>query len=171
MKQYKCQYPDCETISTIRSKVKNKDSEYYGLYVCNYHASQLRPRKVSEKTQRTQKARKEQRSDYPEFYQRHILQAEGSRCLECNKRLYGNSSSNIVHILAKSLSPEVATLDENIIYLCGIYSENQCHSLFDSSMEKRSQMKCFPETLERYKLMRDKIKNISHEVLFYESLI
>ena len=171
MKQYKCEYPNCETISTIRSKVKNKDSEYYGLYVCNYHASQLRPKTVSDKTRRTQKARKEQRFDYPQFYQKHILQAEGSRCLECGKRLYSNSSSNIVHILAKSLSPEVATLDENIIYLCGIYSENQCHSLFDSSLEKRSQMNCFSKSVEQYKLLRDKIKNISHEVLFYESLI
>lgn len=167
MKQYKCQYPYCETMSTIRSKVKNKDSEYYGLYVCNYHASQLRPRRVSEKTQRTQKARKEQRSDYPEFYQRHILQAEGSRCLECNKRLYGNSSNFIPHVLSKSLSPEVATNDQNILaYLC-----SEHHTEFDSSLEKRSQMKCFPQSIEQYKLLKPNLINITAETLFYDKFL
>ena len=167
MKHYKCQYPNCETISTIRSKVKDPDSEYYGLYVCNYHASQLRPRRVSEKTQRTQKARKEQRSDYPEFYQRHILQAEGSRCLECNKRLYGNSSNFIPHVLSKSLSPEVATNDDNILcYLCG-----NCHTKFDSSLEKRSQMNCFPKSVEQYKLLKPYLTNITAETLFYDKCL
>lgn len=166
MKQYKCQYPNCDNMSTIRSKIKNKDSEYYGLYVCNHHVSQLRPRKVSEKTQRTQKARKEQRSDYPEFYQRHIIQAEGSRCLECQRRLYGNSSMNIVHIIMKSTNPELATIDDNIIYLC-----QDCHYTFDSSLERRSQMNCFNITVDRYKLIKYIVKNISSEVIFYENLI
>ena len=164
---YKCAIPDCEKIVKIRTTIKNKDSEFFGKKVCPYHASQFNKKsEISDKTKRTKRIRAEIRKDYPEFFKKHIEIARGRTCLECGKALSGNSTE-IAHIIMKSRNPELAILDENILYLCG----DMCHHKFDSSMEKRKEMKCFDESLERYKSIRDKIKRHSTETLFYENLI
>lgn len=165
MKLYKCEYPNCENLSKIRSKIKNKDSEYYGLSVCNYHASQHRLKVVSEQTRRTQKVRKEQRKDYPEFYKKHCKIAVRKHCLECGSKLQG-TSSEIAHIIRKSSNPELSVLDDNILYLC-----TDCHNIFDTSLERRSQMKCFQQSVEQYKLMQDKVENNSSEVWHYIKIL
>jgi hypothetical protein len=163
---YACQFPGCETKTKIRSKVKNKESKYFGLLVCNFHANQLRVKTTSDKTRRTKEARKEQRKNYPEFYQKHIDIASKKRCAECNKKLTGNVAE-IAHIIMKSTNNELATIDENIIYLCA----DTCHHKFDTSLEKRKKMHCFNISLQQYKLFRDKIQKHSSETLFYENLI
>ena len=164
---YKCAIDGCDRIVKIRTTIKNKDSEFYGKKVCQYHASQFNKKsEISDKTKRTRSIRAEIRKDYPEFFKKHIEIARGRRCLECGKALSGNSTE-IAHIIMKSRNPELAILDENILYLCG----DMCHHKFDSSMEKRKEMKCFDESLERYKSIRDKIKRHSTETLFYENLI
>ena len=164
---YKCDIPYCEKMVKIRTTIKNKDSEFFGKRVCPYHASQFNKKsEISDKTKRTRSIRAEIRKDYPEFFKKHIEIARGRRCLECGKALSGNSTE-IAHIIMKSRNPELAILDENILYLCG----DMCHHKFDSSMEKRKEMKCFDESLERYKSIRDKIKRHSTETLFYENLI
>mgnify|MGYP003583079287 CR=1 FL=1 len=166
IKNYKCQYPNCEKMSKIRSKVKNKDSEYYGLSVCNYHANLLRDLKQkSDQTRRTEKARAEQRKDYPEFYQKWCEIASRTVCNECGDKLKG-LSTEVCHIIMKSTNNELAVLDDNIILLC-----EKCHSLFDKSLESRSEMKCFPQSLEQYKLIQKKVEIYSSEVRFYEELI
>lgn len=165
-KKYKCEYPDCETMCNIRSRVKDKSSVYYGLSVCNHHAVLLRPqKKTSEKTLRTQNARKEQRKDYPEFYQSQIQEAQGKSCLECGKTLQG-SSTEIAHIIMKSKNPELSVLNDNIIYLC-----ESCHGKFDQNMEVRSCMKCFNQSIDQYKLIQNKVLRHSSETLYYEALI
>jgi 5-methylcytosine-specific restriction endonuclease McrA len=162
MKLYDCQFPNCDKKCAIRSKVKDKDSEYYGLLVCPFHANQLRPKTVSDKTRRTRQARQEQRKDYPEFYQKHIDIASRKNCEECGIKLYGNSTE-IAHIIAKSTNPETATDDNNIIYLC-----QSCHSMYDSSLRVREKMKVIEIALERFKLLD--IKNITSEVIFFQNL-
>ena len=164
-KKLPCQYPDCENFSPIRSKVKDRDSEFFGLYVCNYHANILRPKKVSDQTRKTREKRKEQRKDYPAFFSRWVANIQGKPCAECGKPVEGNSS-NVAHIIMKSTNNELAVLDENIIILC-----KECHFNFDSSLEKRSKMKCFTQSLEQYNLIRDKVERYSAEVRFYENLI
>lgn len=148
---YPCQYPCCKTMTKIRSKVKDPESEYFGLMVCNFHASQLRVKTVSEKTRRTQQARKEQRKDYPEFYQKHIEIAKGKECEECRKRLQGNSTE-ICHILGKSDNPEIATEDLNIIYLCW-----ECHTKFDHSRSSRRKMEVFDWAQNKISQIESKI--------------
>lgn len=148
---YKCQFPGCETTTKIRSKVKDRESEYYGLMVCNFHANQLRVKTVSDKTRRTQQARKEQRKDYPEFYQKHIEIAKSKECEECKKRLQGNSTE-ICHILGKSDNPEIATEDLNIIYLCW-----ECHTKFDHSRSSRRKMEVFDWAQNKISQIESKI--------------
>lgn len=155
MKMYKCEYPDCETHSKIRTTIKDKDSEYFGIRVCSFHAGQLRTKKTSDKTRRTQQARAEQRKDYPAFYQRHCDSARGKRCLECNSILQGNSTE-IVHILSKEKNPELATEDANIIYLCW-----ECHTKFDKSGTDRKKMKVYNFAQAQLKIIEDKILNKS----------
>ena len=165
-KKYKCQFPECNTESQIRSKIRNKDSEYYGLYVCNRHANQERALKVkSEQTIRTEKARKETRKDYPEFYQKWCEKVQKMRCLECSRPLQGNSTE-VAHVLSKSLSIEFATNDLNIIALCSSH-----HTQFDRNLETRSQMECFQESVERFKLLEPFIKNVTSETLFYSEYL
>jgi len=87
--------------------------------------------------------RKEERKDFPEFFQKHIEIAKNKFCEECGEKLKGNSSE-IAHILPKSYYKSISTNDNNIIYLCGIYSENQCHTNFDNYDEKKfKKMHCY----------------------------
>ena len=159
-----CEFPGCEKSEQIRSKVKDRDSEHFGLYVCKYHANLLRKKTRSDKTRRTQEARKEQRKDYPEFFQKMCEIARVSVCEECGIRLRGNSTE-IAHILSKAeyMSPEVATDPTNILFLCSDH-----HTQFDRNLETRSQMKANLEAKERYKLLQERLTNVTAETLFYD---
>lgn len=163
-KKYKCEYPECEKETQIRTKIKNRDSEYFGLNVCPYHANlEKAPKVKSDQTRRTEKARAEQRKDYPEFYQKWCEKVKGWHCVECGNIVQGNST-NIAHVLAKSTSPEVATNDMNIIVLC-----DKHHFDFDKSLDSRSQMKCFQKSVLQYTVLKPLLKNITSETIFYEN--
>ena len=163
---YKCEIPDCEKIVKIRTTIKNKDSEFFGKKVCPYHASQFNKKsEISDKTKRTRSIRAEIRKDYPDFFKKHIKIASRKRCAETNVKLTGNIYE-VCHILSKSLSPEVATDDFNIIYLSA-----EAHNRFDSSLSNRKEMKCFQLSVERYKELKPYLKKITHETLFYDKFI
>lgn len=163
---YKCEIPDCEKIVKIRTTIKNKDSEFFGKKVCPYHASQFNKKsEISDKTKRTKRIRAEIRKDYPDFFKKHIKIASEKRCAETNVKLTGNVYE-VCHILSKSLSPEVATDDFNIIYLSA-----EAHNRFDSSLSNRKEMKCFQLSVERYKELKPYLKKITHETLFYDKFI
>lgn len=165
---YECQIPDCQNKCKIRTKIKDQNSEYYGLLVCTSHANQFRLKKTSDKTRRTQKARQEQRKDYPEFYQKMIEISKKKNCEECGKKLQGNSTE-IVHILAKrdSMSPEVATNPLNIIFLCG-----DCHTKYDKNLSARSTMeKAMEKSISQYKELEPFLKNRTSETLFFDKYL
>lgn len=163
---YKCEIPDCEKMVKIRTTIKNKDSEFFGKRVCPYHASQFNKKsEISDKTKRTRSIRAEIRKDYPDFFKKHIKIASRKRCAETNVKLTGNVYE-VCHILSKSLSPEVATDDFNIIYLSA-----EAHNRFDSSLSNRKEMKCFQLSVERYKELKPFLKKVTHETLFYDKFI
>lgn len=163
---YKCEIPDCEKMVKIRTTIKNKDSEFFGKKVCPYHASQFNKKsEISDKTKRTKRIRAEIRKDYPDFFKKHIKIASKKRCAETNVKLTGNVYE-VCHILSKSLSPEVAADDFNIIYLSA-----EAHNRFDSSLSNRKEMKCFQLSVERYKELKPYLKKITHETLFYDKFI
>ena len=163
---YKCDIPGCEKMVKIRTTVKNKDSEFFGKRVCPYHASQFNKKsEISDKTKRTRSIRAEIRKDYPEFFKKHIEIASKKRSDESNVKLKGNVYE-VCHILSKSLSPEVATNDLNILYLSA-----EEHSKFDSSLSKRKEMKCFDLSVERYKLLKPLLLKNTSETLFYDNFI
>lgn len=99
---------------------------------------------------------------YPDFYKDMCELIRGTRCSECGRYLSG-SSTEVAHILSKSISPEVAVNPMNIIGLCG-----DCHTKFDYSLQSRSNMKVFPITLNRFKEYLDNIvEKPTSEVIFY----
>ena len=163
---YKCAIDGCDRIVKIRTTIKNKDSEFYGKKVCQYHASLYNKKPpISSKTIKTNINRKLQRKDYPEFFKKHIEIASKKRSDESNVKLKGNIYE-VCHILSKSLSPEVATNDLNILYLSA-----EEHSKFDSSLSKRKEMKCFDLSVERYKLLKPLLLKNTSETLFYDNFI
>jgi len=81
--------------------------------------------------------RKEERAGYSEFFEKHvgIIKSTKACCAECGAKLRGHVSE-VAHVLPKNLFKSIATNDDNVIYLCGMYSANQCHNKFDDSKLK-----------------------------------
>lgn len=110
--------------------------------------------------------RQEERKDYPEFFIKHINVIKNERrcCDECGERLTGHVSE-VAHILPKQKFKSIATEDKNVIYLCGAFSTNQCHTNFDNRPnEFVKNMNIFNIVHERYK----KLKEIITEKINYK---
>lgn len=97
--------------------------------------------------------RKAERTGFAEFFQKHIKIVKDTKacCAECGTKLKGHVSE-IAHILPKGTFKSVATNDDNVIYLCGMYSANQCHTNFDTfTVEKFQKMLVFTKAAEIFK--------------------
>lgn len=67
--------------------------------------------------------------------------------------------SEVAHILPKSKFKSIATLDKNIIYLCGWKSENNCHGKYDNCSNKDLRnMIIFPKILKSFDELCDLIE-------------
>lgn len=91
--------------------------------------------------------RKEERKDFPEFFQKHIQIIKDNQlcCEECGTKLQGHVSE-IAHVLPKSYFKSISTHDLNVVYLCGMFSSNNCHSNFDGWPEKKvKDMEIYPK--------------------------
>lgn len=119
-------------------------------------------KKSERKSSKNHNKRKEERKYFPEFFQRHIQKIKDERlcCENCGELLQG-LSGEVCHILSKSKHLEVATEDNNIVYLC--FYGNSCHSKFDSSLSARKEMPVFKIALERYRQFKHKIVNYTRE--------
>lgn len=84
-----------------------------------------------------------------DFFKRHIgiIKSDNRKCQECGERLSGQASE-IAHILPKGVYKSMATVDENVLYLCGHMSDNDCHSEFDSSNSNAQNMNVFEQARE-----------------------
>ena len=96
--------------------------------------------------------RKKDREGYKEFFEEHVNKIRQERlcCEECGERLQGNVSE-IAHILPKQKYKSVAKNDNNVLYLCGMYSTNGCHDKFDNSkLEVIKEMKVYKKGVEQF---------------------
>jgi len=101
--------------------------------------------------------RKAERECLPEFFKKHIEIAKTKYCEECGAKLKGNITE-IAHVLPKQYFKSVMCSDSNILYLCGLYSDNNCHSNFDNSpQEKVKEMKIYPKVQEIFKQLEQEI--------------
>lgn len=108
--------------------------------------------------------RKEERECLSEFFKKHTEIAKEMCCEECGERLKGNISE-IAHILAKNYFKSVMCSDLNVLYLCGLYSDSNCHYNFDNfSQEKVRIMNIFPKA----QLVFEQLKNDITEKINYK---
>ena len=99
--------------------------------------------------------RKEERACLPEFFKKHIEIAKTMCCENCGERLRGDVSE-IAHVLPKQYFKSIMCEDLNVLYLCGMYSNNQCHSNFDNfPQEKVKQMNIYPKVIEIFKQLQE----------------
>ncbi len=113
--------------------------------------------------------RKAEREGLSEFFTRHVEIAKKMCCEECGARLRGDVSE-IAHVLQKQYFKSVMCSDENVLYLCGLFSSNNCHSNFDNfPQEKVKQMKIYPKVKEKFKQLEEQITeklNYKHYELY-----
>lgn len=115
--------------------------------------------------------RKAERECLPEFFLRHVEIAKIKCCEECGAKLRGNVSE-IAHVLPKQYFKSVMCSDTNVLYLCGLFSDENCHSKFDNfAQEKVKQMKIYPKVQEIFKQLEENITeklNYKHYSLYEE---
>jgi hypothetical protein len=113
--------------------------------------------------------RKTERECLPEFFKKHIEIAKKKCCEECGTKLKGHISE-IAHILPKGYFKSVMCNDLNVNYLCGLYSNNNCHNNFDNfPQEKVKEMKIYPKVQEVFKQLEEEITekiNYKHRDLY-----
>lgn len=101
--------------------------------------------------------RKLERECLPEFFKKHIEIAKTKCCENCGEKLKGNVTE-IAHVLPKQYFKSVMCSDLNVLYLCGLYSDNNCHNNFDNfPQEKVKQMKIYPKVQEIFKQLEEEI--------------
>lgn len=128
--------------------------------------AQDKPKKkytIPKTTLKNKQLRSEKREGYADFFANHIslIQEEHKTCQECGARLQG-LTGEVAHILSKRSSPEVATNDDNILYLC--FYGNSCHNRFDNTLAKRKEMKVFDLALKKYDKFKHLLTNWTPEV-------
>lgn len=102
--------------------------------------------------------RKEERSCLSEFFVRHVkkIKAEKLSCANCGEKLKG-CVSEVAHRLPKSNFKSIQCLDENVIYLGGMYSNCQCHSKYDGTNEQLQSLSIFSAEKEIIKELLEKV--------------
>lgn len=160
-------------------KTCGKEEYIFSKGNCKVCASRDYANKASEKpkkkytipktTEKNKAKRKDERAGYGDFFAKHIsiIINEGRVCQECGARLQG-LTGEVAHILSKSKSPEVATNDDNVLYLC--FYGNSCHTLFDSNLYNRKYMDVFPLAVEKYNSFKHLVTSHSREIDLYENL-
>ena len=128
----------------------------------SYGGIKSTPKPIKAITAKTAKKKKERSKERVPFFKQQIeyIIEKGIKCEECGTPLHGGVDE-VAHILSKSKHPEVETNKDNIVYLCGAFSENQCHYNFDK--KDRTVMKVFNLAKERYNLIKDRVKKETNE--------
>jgi len=132
------------------------------------YAKPVTKSRIIKQTDKNKEQRKEDRADFPEFFARHCaIIKEGKVCENCGSKNLQGISAEVAHILSKNKKshPEVATNDNNIVYLC---FWGGCHTKFDSSLSVRREMPVFKIAAERLKTIRHLIINKTKESQQFE---
>ena len=114
MKSYKCDFPDCSWSGLIRTRIKNKESEYYGKHFCPHHASVYNIKKVNTNKSTANKV-KENKNIRDVYFD--ILIPKCIRSEESGFPIYEPSRFNVCHLVDKGRHPSVQGCLDNYVYL------------------------------------------------------
>jgi hypothetical protein len=108
--------------------------------------------------------RKDERACLPDFFKRHIEIAKTKCCEECGTKLKGHVSE-IAHVVPKQYFKSVMCSDLNVLYLCGMFSDKQCHTNYDNfPQEKVKQMKIYPKVQDMFKQLKETVtENLNYK--------
>lgn len=140
MHRYPCEMESCSNQVPIRSRIKQ--GEHKGKKVCPHCYNRLRP--IKKQTQKNKIKRKDERSNFPAYYQYHIPRV--SKCENCDKPILKPNVSNVCHIIPKGKFKSVGSILDNYLYMC-----LSCHSKYDSSWVKAMSMSVWPLAVKRFK--------------------
>ena len=91
-------------------------------------------------------------TELQDFFLKHIniIKRDNHSCKECGDNLIGDFSE-VAHILPKSKFKSIAMNDDNVIYLCGRHSKNNCHAKFDNySISAIKEMNIYPSVQKSF---------------------
>lgn len=103
-------------------------------------------------------------TELQDFFSKHIsiIKNENKRCEECGSPLSG-VHAEVAHILPKGKFKSIAMDDDNVIYLCGFNTTQNCHSKYDNlPNEKMRQMNIFDKVSGIFSKLEDKIEERIH---------
>lgn len=115
--------------------------------------SKPRIKPMSDKKRKQLAEEKPKRNELKVWFTDRIKEMTG-RCRECGCRINKHNKvfaiMSIAHVLPKrkNMFPSVSTHSENWIELC---TENGCHDRYDRSWDDASQMKIWPDVVEKFK--------------------
>lgn len=177
---YSCEIPDCSWSGAIRSKVKNKDSDFYGKKVCPRHAQELnnvlytrtelkRSRKsIKRMTEKTKVHKKKVSEKRDKYFEHHIEICECSE--ESGAAIPAPSRANICHIFPKRTYSSVQADLENYVYLT-----LEEHTRFDQLLDRmdfetlEKEFKCWGLVISRVeKLLPRVVENKTLSLKFRE---
>lgn len=88
---------------------------------------------MKKRTKKTQLKREQEREGLGSFFiarVKHIKKTQ-AKCQECGAPLKGDISE-VAHILPKQKFKSIMRNPKNVLYLCGYWSSNGCHTKFDN---------------------------------------
>lgn len=102
--------------------------------------------------------RREERQCLTEFFIRHVekIRKEKLCCANCGDKLKGDVSE-VAHRLPKSTFKSIQCDDDNVVYLCGMYSNNMCHALYDGTNEQLQSLNVFAEEKLKVEELLEKV--------------
>lgn len=168
-KLYKC--IDCRREVPIRSHKR-----------CPYCASKKRsqekptiPSKIKKVSKKRSNELKEKKDKLDPFFEYHIGQIKKHPyCQNCGTKLKG-TRDEVGHILPKRKTkhPEVMDNKNNALYLCCMFSENNCHDKFDKiqTTQRVYLMPVWDLAVEKYLLLKPFLKNQTKERRIFEDYL
>ena len=155
MRSYPCEMEGCSNVVSLRSRIKH--GGYKGKKVCPHCYAKLNP--ISKKTPKNTVKRKDERKDFPLYYQYHIPRV--TKCENCEAVIFSPNTSNICHIIPKGKFKSVGSHLDNYLYMC-----LSCHSEYDGSWSKAMAMKIWPLAIKRFskfeKFIQEKSLTLNH---------
>lgn len=152
MAKYLCEIPGCTWKGSIRSKVKNRASSFYGLRVCPYHArvengyldKKYPLKKMTAKTRGLNKEKQAVLKPYFEHHQDKLYKNPVSEA--SGELLYAPFTVNICHIFPKRIYKSVQDNLLNCVYLT--WQEHQDFDRMLDVFDFRGIEKKFPKLWE-----------------------